>query len=53
MIPKVKTWKVRSVETGRAIEVITINKRFARMIAVSEFGMWGQTLKISLAKNQI
>ena len=52
MIPKVRKWKVRAVETGRIVEVYTINKRFAAWVAQTDFGMWGQTLKVSLAKNQ-
>ena len=51
MIPKVRTWKVTAVETGRVVYVDTINKRFARMIAASDFGMWGKTLKVSLLKS--
>jgi hypothetical protein len=50
MIPKVRTWKVTVVETGRVVLVETINKRFARWIATTEFGMWGKTLKVSLVK---
>jgi hypothetical protein len=51
MIPKVRTWKVTAVETGRVVYVETINKRFARWIAASEFGMWGKQLKVSLVKS--
>ena len=47
-IPQVKKWKVRAVESGRTVEIWTINRRFARWIACSDFGMWGQTLKVSL-----
>ncbi len=53
MIPKVKTWKVTAAETGRVIYVRTINKRFARWIAMEQFGMWGKTLRISPSKVQI
>ena len=49
MIPAVRTWKVTNKVTGRSIEVMTINKRFARMIA-SDFGMWGQPCTVSLVK---
>lgn len=49
MIPKVKLWKVTAVETGRTVEVWTINRRFAKWIARSEFGLWNLTLKASLA----
>jgi hypothetical protein len=50
MIPKVRTWKVTAVESGRTVEVMTINKRFAKWIATTDFGMYGQTLKVSLVK---
>ena len=48
MIPKVRTWKVTAVETGRVVLVDTINRRFAKWIARDEFGMYGMTLKASL-----
>lgn len=48
MIPKVRRWKVTATETGRVVYVETINKRFARMIAASEFGMWGKKMTVSL-----
>ena len=50
MIPKVRTWKVRVVETGQILLIDTINRRFARMIAIHDYGMWGKTLKVSLSK---
>jgi hypothetical protein len=50
MIPKVRTWKVTAVETGRVVFVDTINKRFARWVARENFGMWGKTLKVSVVK---
>ena len=50
MIPAVRTWKVTNKVTSRSIEVMTINKRFARMIAASDFGMWGQPCTVSLVK---
>lgn len=46
-IPRVRRWKVTAVETGRSVEVWTINRKFAKWIACTDFGMWGQTLKIS------
>jgi len=48
MIPKVRTWKVTEVATGNVVLIDTINKRFAGMIAVSDFGMMGKTVRISL-----
>ena len=50
MIPKVRTWKVTAVETGKIVYVDTINKQFARWIASTEFGFWGKTLRVSLKK---
>jgi len=50
-IPSVRSWKVTAVETGKVIYVDTINKKLARWIAVTEFGMWGKTLKISVVKD--
>ena len=51
MIPKVRLWKVTAVETGRTVEVWTINRKFAKWIArTTEFGMWNTTLKASLIK---
>ena len=53
MIPAVRTWKVTNKVTGRVVEVMTINKRFARMVAASDFGMWGQATTISLVKPKL
>jgi hypothetical protein len=50
MIPKVRRWKVRVSKTGDVYFIETINRRFARWLACSELGLWGQDLKISLAK---
>ena len=50
MIPKVQTWKVTAVETGRVVYVDTINRRFARWIATTDFGMYGMTLTASPVK---
>jgi len=52
MIPKVRTWKVTAVETGRVIYVDTINRRFAKWIASTDFGMWGFNLKVSVIKEE-
>jgi hypothetical protein len=43
-------WKVTEIATGKQVLVETINKRFAGMIAVSEHGMMGKPVKISLYK---
>ncbi len=52
MIPKVRTWKVTVVETGRVLLVDTINKDFARWIAREHYGFWGKTLKVSVVKDR-
>lgn len=49
-IPNVKTWKITAVESGRVVYIDTINMKFARYIARTEFRMYGQTLRISLSK---
>jgi len=41
MIPKVRNWKVREIETGKSIIIPTINKRLARWIAATDFGFYG------------
>lgn len=50
MIPKVRTWKVTSTDTGKVIYVDAINKRFARWISITEHGMWGHDLTVSVVK---
>ena len=49
MIPKVRTWKVRVVETGEVYRLDTINKMMVKLIMRFEYPIhWGKTLKISL-----
>jgi hypothetical protein len=50
MIPPVRTWKVTVVETGEVLLIDTINKDFARWVAVTDYGHWNKTLKVSLRK---
>jgi hypothetical protein len=51
-IPPVRTWKVTDKETGKVVYVDTINKRFARWIANTEFGMWGHDFTVSVVKEK-
>lgn len=48
MIPPVKTWKVKDRQTGKTYFIDTINKRFARMLAIERFGLWGHRLAVSV-----
>lgn len=48
MIPKVKLWKVAVSGTDEYVLVETINRSFARAIAIQDHGMWGKPLKVSL-----
>jgi hypothetical protein len=51
MIPKVRTWTVRVVETGEVIQLDTINKNMCRIIMrLDHPRTWGKTLKISRNK---
>ena len=49
MIPPVRTWKVTVVETGEVLFIDTINRSFARALAMAR-GHYGQTFKVSLDK---
>ena len=50
-IPPVRTWKVTLCDdAGRAVDacfIDTINKRFARMLAIERYGWWGRRLRVS------
>jgi hypothetical protein len=51
MIPRVRTWNVRVVETGETLTVDTINKRMVNIILKTEHPrFWGKTLKISVKR---
>lgn len=48
MIPNVRLWKVRVVETGHVFHVSAVNRRLARAAAMNPF-LIGKTLKVSIA----
>jgi len=51
MIPKVRQWQARVVETGETLLIDTINKRMVRLILRMDYPrLWGKEIKISLAK---
>lgn len=51
MIPKVRTWRVRVVETGEELFFDTINRRMVRLIVGMDYPrLWGKTIKISLVR---
>jgi len=51
MIPKVRQWQARVIETGEVLLIDTINKRMVRLILNLDYPrLWGKTIKISLAK---
>jgi len=51
MIPSVKTWIVRLVETGERIEMLAPTKTLARIGFRLDFPChWGKAIKISLKK---
>jgi hypothetical protein len=51
MIPKVKSWKCRVVETGEVIWLDTITRTMCKIILKLDYPrLWGKTIKISLAR---
>ena len=51
MIPKVRQWKCRVVETGEVFLLDTINKRMCQIILKLDYPrLWGKTVKISLVR---
>ena len=53
MIPQVRTWSVRIVETGERIPILAPTKFLAKLNFRHEFPRhWGKEIKISLAKIQ-
>ena len=53
MIPRVRTWSIRLVETGERIEVYGPTKLLARLAFRHDYPrFWGKEIRISLAKIQ-
>ena len=51
MIPIVKSWKVKVVETNETLFIDTINKRMVKIILQMDYArLWGKTFKISVVK---
>jgi len=50
MIPKVKTWRARDIQTGQTFEIQTVTKRMVKIILFLDYAIPSWRLRVSVKR---